>query len=251
MLKREEFIDSVGGISLKTKLFLLIAGIGMLSMTGCASTLKITDTQSDMVAEYAAGLVLKYDRYYEDEYIEPTIMVEEVVIPSVSTPTPTVAIASTDNKSSNGKTLGTSQKTEENLQANADFTEVIGIKGLSIEYSDYEIRENLSDPYFTIESGEGKKLLIVTFSVKNTTSKDVKLNLENADIEYQLDIENGTFQKPLLTFLENDLRLIDTVIKAKSTIETVLVFNVSDDINVKNVNAIISQKDKTAIVKLK
>lgn len=230
---------------MKFKLLLVVTGMSLLLLTGCGSSISLTDNETSIVAEYVGGLVLKYDKNYEDSLIVPEDILEEDVQATV-TPTPTTAPSDEGVNNANDTVSKDSNK-----QANADFTEVIGIEGLTVEYSGYKTSDNYSDPYFTIESGDGKQLLIVGFDVKNTTKKDVAMNLGNSDISYQLDINTGTFQKPLLTFLDNDLRLIDTTVEANSTLKTVLVFNVSDKINLDVVNVIISRGDKTAIVKLK
>lgn len=217
----------------------------MLVLTGCASSISLTDNESDLVAEYIAGLMFKYDSNYEEALIPPEEENEEMVVTISPSPTPV---------SMNGSDKGAISQNEikdGNVQANADFTEVIGVKNLEIEYVGYEEKDSLSDNYFNIESGEGKNLVIVKFKLKNTSDKDIKLNLTKSNILYQLDINTGNFQKPLLTFLDNDLRMIDTTIKARSSLDTVLVFNVSAKVNLDVVNVIVSHSHKTAIIKLK
>lgn len=217
----------------------------MLFLTGCVSSISLTDNESDLVAEYIAGLMFKYDTNYEEALIPPEEEKEEVVVTISPSPTPVLI-----NDSDKGTTSQNENK-DGNVQANVDFTEVVGVKNLEIEYGGYEVKDSLSDNYFNIESGEGKSLIIVKFRLKNTSDKDINVNLTKSNIMYQLDINTGNFQKPLLTFLDNDLRMIDTTIKANSSFDTVLVFNVSEKVNLDVVNVIISHSQKTAIIKLK
>lgn len=224
---------------MKLKLLLVVAGMSGLLMTGCSSSMNLTENETNVIAEYVAGVVLKHEKNYTEALILPKIAEE---IEAKITPTPSV---------DNGQVVTDTTKKEGNLQANADFTEVIGIAGLTVEYSGYKTMNNLSDSYFTIESGDGYQLLIVNFKVTNTTKKDIDIKLGTSNIVYQVDINQGDFYKPLLTFLDNDLRLLDTTVKAKDTLETILVFKVKEDINLDIANVIISRDDKTAIVKLK
>lgn len=217
----------------------------MLFLTGCVSSISLTDNESDLVAEYIAGLMFKYDTNYEEALIPPEEEKEEVVVTISPSPTPVLI-----NDSDKGTTSQNENK-DGNVQANVDFTEVVGVKNLEIEYGGYEVKDSISDNYFNIESGEGKSLIIVKFRLKNTSDKDINVNLTKSNIMYQLDINTGNFQKPLLTFLDNDLRMIDTTIKANSSFDTVLVFNVSEKVNLDVVNVIISHSQKTAIIKLK
>ena len=230
---------------MKLKLLLVVASMSGLLMTGCDSSRNLTENETNIIAEYVAGVVLKHDKNYKEALILPEIVSEDEKTQTVtSTPTPTPGSNNTQPGANANNQIG-------NTQANADFTEVIGIKGLTVEYSGYKTMDDLSDSYFTIESGSGYQLLVAKFNVKNTTKKEIDIELGSTNIVYQIDINQGIFQKPLLTFLDNDLRLIDSTVKAKDTLETVLVFKVKDDIDLDTVNVIISRGDKTAIVKLK
>lgn len=116
---------------MKNKIFLAVTGLIMLVLTGCASSISLTDNESDLVAEYIAGLMFKYDKNYEETLILPEEETEEVVV-SVS-PTPTPVSTNDSNKGAASQ----NENKDGNVQANADFTEVIGVKDLEIEYGGY------------------------------------------------------------------------------------------------------------------
>ncbi len=64
---------SMKGISMKRIKLMCIIVILSLFAVGCTKTIELTDEESKLVAEYAAELLLKYDRnndskYYNDEY---------------------------------------------------------------------------------------------------------------------------------------------------------------------------------------
>jgi len=93
--------------------------------------------------------------------------------------------------------------------------------------------------------------LVASFLAKNISDKEKTLNLSNSKVLYQLDINVGTVYKPLLTLLENDLQYIDITIGAGKNKTVLLVFEVSKDIDISNINLIASKDDRTEIIEFK
>jgi len=110
---------------------------------------------------------------------------------------------------------------------------------------------SFSDEYFSLDASKGKQLMVIKFNVKNTSKNATKLQLTDAEIQYQLDIDMGTIVKPQLTFILNDLRYIDLEIGGKETKEAIVIFEVPKKQEMKTANLIISKDEKTAIIKLK
>lgn len=227
---------------LKKRILLCLAVVSMFGLTGCASSIRLTEKENNIVAEYLAGVLLSQQRSYDQALIEPTPTPIPTVTPTPSSPEKPSTV------SNNGNTSG---KTGSNVQANADFTEVIGIKNLTIEYTGYDMVNSFSDEYFSLDAAKDKQLMVIKFNVKNTSKNATKLQLTNADIQYQLDINMGTMLKPQLTFILNDLRYIDLEIEGKKTKEAIVIFEVPKKQEMKTANLIISKDEKTAIIKLK
>lgn len=228
---------------LKKRILLSLAVVSMFGLTGCASSIRLTEKENNIVAEYLAGVLLSQQRTYDQALIEPS----PTPIP-VATVTPTPSIP---EKPSANTGNASGQKPGANVQANADFTEVIGIKNLTIEYTSYDMVNSFSDEYFSLDASKGKQLMVIKFNVQNKSKNATKLQLTNADIQYQLDIDMGTILKPQLTFILNDLRYIDLEIGGKETKEALIIFEVPKKQEMKTANLIISKDEKTAIIKLK
>lgn len=231
---------------LKKRLLLAIAVVSMFGLTGCANSIRLTENENNIIAEYLAGVLLSHQRSYDQALIEPSPTPTPIPV-STQTPTPTKTESSKD--SSKGNTSG--NQTISNVQANSDFTEVIGIKNLTIEYNDYDMVGSFSDEYFSLDASKDKQLMVIKFDVKNTSKKAIKLQLADAGIKYQLDINTGTIVNPQLTFMLNDMRYLDLEIGGNETKETIVIFEVPKKQEMKTANLIISKGEKTAIIKLK
>ena len=234
---------------LKLVLVLLLS----FSLTGCIQKYTVTEEQDDAVAEYMAGLLLNNDEDYDQELIPmEEISADNPAADNTASEenkiTPTVAPDATneDNPSNSDSTDNQKEYT---------ISEVIGTENFDIQYKDYKLTETYpEDPesaYFSLNSRPGYQLLVVIFSVKNKADKDEAFDLSKSGVEYQLDINVGTIYKPQFTLLENDLRYIDVTIKGGDTIEAYLVFEVSKDLEISNINLLVSKDSRSEIVEIK
>jgi hypothetical protein len=238
---------------LRLVLFLLLS----FTLTGCIQKYNVADEQSDAIAEYMAGMLLENDKDYEQDLIPMKDLEadnsDEASASSDESNDASAAENTATENNSDGNSVSNSDSTED--KDSYTLSEVIGKKNFNIEYKGYKLTdtypENPESAYFTITPRDGYGLLVITFTVKNTSSKEKKFDLSNTDVKYQLDINVGTIYKPQFTLLENDLRYFDMTIKGGKTKEAVLVFEVTKDIDISNINLIISNADKSKILEIK
>ncbi|MBQ8166840.1 MAG: hypothetical protein IJZ96_07375 [Lachnospiraceae bacterium] len=165
------------GISMKRIKLMGIIVILSLFAVGCTKTIELTDEESKLVAEYAAELLLKYDRnndskYYNDEYSDrdPFATTEYVTTEALTTEAVTTEVAATevattempelDDGSQGGLDVGTgdgeqlesegvidsNSNTTENVSGivadagkDYDLAELFGIDSISIKYEYYMV----------------------------------------------------------------------------------------------------------------
>jgi hypothetical protein len=94
-------------------------------------------------------------------------------------------------------------------------------------------------------------LLVATFSIKNTLKEIENINLIKSGITYKLDVNAGTVYKPLLTLLKNDLQYIDLDLGPGNSKSVLLIFEVSKDADISNIDLKAEKADKTVKIKLK
>jgi hypothetical protein len=93
--------------------------------------------------------------------------------------------------------------------------------------------------------------LVASFTATNKKKSKNTLNLSKEEVLYQLDINVGTVYKPQFTLLENDLQYIDLAFKGGESKTVLLVFEISKEADISNINLIISKEDRSEIIEIK
>lgn len=239
---------------MKRFLLIIICLLG-LAMTGCMKDYPLTEVQTDMVAEYMASRLLENDKNFttsllsynevseiEKNRLEDYNQPEPTEIPKVSDKDNTVDM---DGSSSSDTTTDTQYT----------LSEVIGEAGFNIQYTGYMLAdtypEDESSLVFSLDSREGYQLLVANFEIENTTDTDKIIDLRKAGIKYQLDINVGTIYMPQLALVENNMQYINLEVKAGSKIPAILIFEVNKDVEMSDINLIVSRDARTEIIDIK
>jgi hypothetical protein len=224
----------------------------MTTLTGCIQKFEYSEEQTNVAAEYIAGLMLKNDKEYEADLVsmDKIIKKQEAEAAAAITPTPVITEdADTGNEHAAVPSVTAAPEMDYTL------TEVIAEKGFEVNYSDYLVvesyPENTTDAYFSITPRSGYQLMVLNFGLKNVLDKDNTLNLTKADIKYQLDINVGTIYEPPFVLLENNLKLINLTLKAGEEKPVVLIFEVKSDITITDANLMVTRDSRSEIIKIK
>ena len=210
------------------KLFFLLITICGVMLTGCAQLIDLTEKESDVLAEYMAGTMLRHADDYEEALIYPEETSEEKDA-LVTADMPETA-SNTDNtaklpqaananlsQAANGDLSPENTAVPLNLSAKSQYGAIVSLASMfkdifkntfSITYQNYKAYDSYPDDndLFTIEPAEGKKLIAFTFNVKNITKKSQKLDLMKYNISYQLTDNNSSVYYPMMTLLNNDIQ---------------------------------------------
>jgi len=152
----------------------LLCSIVILSLfaVGCAKTIELTDEESKLVAEYAAELLLKYDRnndskYYNDEYSDrdpfatTEFVTTEMVEPSASEEITTEQVVENDtteespdlNTPDSSESTGDNQQLESEgvIDSNSNTTEdvsgIVADAGRDYDFAGFLEQDNISIKY--------------------------------------------------------------------------------------------------------
>ena len=215
-----------------------ISTIMILCMTalasGCGNKIpEMTEQQQELIVEYAAGTVLKYDKNYESKLVELTLeenadneAVEEENIP-----------ASEEEKEESGESEAsevTVIDNTEDVNTVASIEEFLQLDFVRITYSGYEVCDTYPDNdgadeiYFFMNATEGNRLLVVKFLVENVSGEDREINIAQSDVRFKL-VVNGIEKNALTTMLLNDLTYYNGMLTTGESVETVLVCEVPDE----------------------
>lgn len=238
------------------RLFILIICILGITLTGCMKDYPLTETQTDIVAEYMASRLLEDDKKYSPSLIahQAILEIDEITPEDDILPEPTeIPEVSEDNMDDRADTNGSSSDTTIEIQYT--LSEVIGDSNFDIQYTGYKFAdtypEDESNLVFSVDPRAGYQLLVVDFTIENISDSDKTIDLSKASIQYQLDINVGTIYKPQLALLENNLQYINLNVKAGVKITAVLIFEVTKDIDMSDINLIVSRDARTEIIEIK
>ncbi|TAH64013.1 MAG: hypothetical protein EWM47_13260 [Anaerolineaceae bacterium] len=235
---------------MKRLLLICICVLGV-TLTGCMKEYPLTEAQTDIVAEYMASRLLEKDKKYSPSLIsfQEVIDYEDISSEDESEPEPT-NIPETSDDIDNDSSSADSQ-----VDVNYTLSEVIGDPSFDIQYTSYQFAETYpedeSNLVFSVDPREGYQLLIANFTIENVSDIDKIIDLSKVKIQYQLDINVGTVYKPQLALLENNLQYIKMNLKAGAKVPAVLIFEVTKDIDMSNINLIVSRDTRAEIIKVK
>lgn len=232
----------------------LLAGLiacGIFVTTGCGQVIDLTDEENHLIAEYAAELLLKYDRNYDTRYnpdeLEDTT--ETMTKTDATTEATTEVVSTTEaatteqDAPADGQTTQAQPVTDEavkedigaTVDSDFDIAAFVGESRISVRYAYYMVVDSYPSydqdgMYIEVQAPEGYKLLVLKFEVENKTNEDQAVDLYNKDVNYNIVVDNSRTTKQMLTILADDLYTYDKTIQASSREETVLLYTVSDSV---------------------
>lgn len=223
--------------------------VGLL--TGCGSGIELTDEENNMVAEYMAATLLRYDLQYEKELIYTADIEEEeefIPVEQIGEEEPT-----DDTQTSEEISADTEGEMTE-VSASHTIADIFNTKKYEVTYvgmKEYASYSEEGNDYFIVEAPAGSKLAVFQFEISNISSEEVSLDLASEGIAYALSIEGTSVEKPLLTALTGDLQYYSETIPAGESKTAVIVFAVNEDTDISKGVLGISKGDMIAAVSAK
>ncbi len=228
--------------------------------TACSSNIPLDDSNTEVVAEYMAELLLRYGSDTPDKLAnaQPTLkatVTPDVDITPTSKPTPTPTSKPTSKPT---PTPVASNKANDKMKSLVAHTtpvkldDIFGFKDVTInvkdgkEYSSYP--ENASA--YSVTANEGHKLFIITLSAMNGSNKAVDFNLEKKGVTYYLYV-NGKWYQSLTTILENDAQYLNVNLPKGKSSDFLVAFEIEENLNTKDAYLITLQGTNSCEIKLK
>lgn len=205
-------------------------------ITAC-SDINLSKDDEKLVVDYAANVVLKHDRNYQNKIENVTIEPETETVWHSEEENTTTATENNNNNNNNNSN-GESETTVLNVET--DLNSILKLEGLDVTYYDYVVtstypqEQNLS---FVINAASGNNLIVVKLNVKNTTSSDISLNMLNKKIKFKGIFNSQVKTNCQTTMLGSAFNTFSGTIKASETKEMVLIFEVSKN-SLQNISTI-------------
>lgn len=232
--------------------------IGMALLTGCQNAIpEMNEEERNMVVNYAADMVQKYDRNHPAKLQMLTLSQEEENAREAAEEE--AAKEQTAKGQEETDADDTSEQTEviDNTQEDAEATldEAIMYQGFHFSYEGYETRETYpaegTELYFTMNATEGNELLILKFLADNQSESEEMLNLLDTGIRFKIQV-NGETKNALTTMLLNDFANYKDVVAGGESVNLVAICEIPkeqmDDIA--SLALIVKNEDETATISL-
>ncbi len=223
--------------------------LGVCALTvfaGCYEPLDITDSEMDMVAEYAAGVLVEHGTRATDVLLDREEQEEAFAEMATPTPRPTLAPAQGDKEP--GKDTeqqgGSAEQVTPDVKPTAtpvpdntevtmqDLTSLFGKTDFFFRYKEFEttvLYQGAGDLFAA--AGEGKQLVVLKFEITNRSETGATLVMnKGADKEFIYTLRTGgRIIRPSLTLLQEDFYTsYEENYKAGETKTGVIVFECDD-----------------------
>jgi len=223
----------------KTKIICAAVLGGALALTGCDSTIPdMTREETKMVAEYAAQLLLKYDKNYVSRVVDTTEYHEEEqrraeeerraqeAAAAEQARLEAEAAAALEEENGGGKAQAAEQPTISSIE------EFYQLQGVSIRYGGYGVFDSYpqqaegEELFFSMSATEGNRLLVLYFDVTNTSGSEMVFNMMDVSPKFRISVNGSSNKVAMLTSLPEELATYEGTIGADETVRTVVIVEI-------------------------
>lgn len=217
-----------------------------IALTGCANFPDLSEKESDMISQYLAGAVLNYTKGYKNSFIY-----DKTVLKPTPPPVPTLApVPTPEAKKPGGSSKGNSGNSAP-VAKNVSLSEIYAIAGINIEPVSVETRKDIVTQFSSVSADPGKKLVIVSFRIKNNSSRAKNVNLAGKNVRYSLTMDGKSYGQAMLTIVEGDMLGFNEKIAAGRSKQGVLLFQANSSAKVKKAQIEVVSGNKKSVVNVK
>ena len=217
-------------------------------ITGCGSSIMpdLTEEETEIISDYAAGVLLNYDRVYsgrlmsKSEYEEAEIKKMEKAAASTATSSEQNE-ESTETEASNSTEIVDISQDEAAAVVPSTIEEYYGIQNFAFQYAGYELVQSYpsgaeDDIYFSMDATAGMQLLVIKFTASNISSADQTLNMLDYGARFRVSVNGGAGENALTTMLLNDMQGYNDVVSAGSSVELVSIVEIPQSTAVETID---------------
>ena len=242
------------------KLWCLLAILVLsVTLTGCG--VELSDEENRVIAEYAADLLLKYDRDYTSSLVEEEVSATEQTTQAPSTDSTTEVTTEEPSTQPPQESSSTESPASEDTTGSSDAAgeidigKIVGLEGISITYNQCMFLDRYPSvdqdgAFIYLEADPGYQLVVIKFDIANITAQDIAVDLLNTDINYKLVYNQTKAASPMLTILMDDLGTYESVVPAGNEQSAVLVFQISKDLisQIQSLDIRVTYKNEESVI---
>lgn len=221
---------------------LLCSMAAAFMMTGCGEMPDLTQEETELISEYAVGVLLKYDMGHRSRLVDTSVYEEEETELPEEESQEEDAEPETEEPA---EVVDVSQDEEEAQPMISSVEEYYGIPNVTISYTGYEMADSYPPseegavPVFSMDASSGMQLLVLKFNVQNISGQDQQMDMLGYGATFRVSVNGEASKGALATMLTNDMQTYDGVIPANTLVEMVSIVEVPQGTNVGSIEFIL------------
>lgn len=233
-------------------------------LTGCggAKIPDMTQEEEQMIGEYAARLLLKYDansrsRLVSREEVEAEELRQAELEEKKKAEEAAREAQEEKEQENHTSVAGTEQQPGANAVGKPE--EFFGLpEGIVISYKGYEVcdsypQDDETNTYFALDATEGKQLVVLKFNMENQSQTEQHIDILSQNATMRVTANGSYGRNVLTTMLMDDLSTYVGDIPAGETVEVVLLAELDNDVanNISTLMLNLKNESKTCTIQLK
>ncbi len=248
-------LEARGGIKMRKRVTgVLTATVLCLALSGCGNNQipEMTGDQLQQIGEYAAITWMKYDAGNRSRLVElPPEPTPDPVQPEPSVPSDEPGQSGEPDQSEGMRPTEDTPVAGDSLSVE----EVLGLpEGIRMDYQEYELCDaypaNQEDSFFSVPAVEGKKLLVLRFSLYNGSGQEQEVNILSKEAAFQVVVNETVSRRAMTTWLLDDLATFQGVIPAEGSASAVLLIEVEDGTEISTVSLKLKSDSNVCTIRL-
>lgn len=241
----------------KANVFLCSIAAALL-MAGCGEMPELTQNETDLLSEYAVGVLVKNGTLQGSRLVDTTTdeLAEEEEEPGTEELEEESMEEPETETEEPSEVVDVSQDEEETQPMVSSVEEYYGISNIMISYTGYEVvdsyppAEEGAVPFFSMDATPGTQLLVLKFNAQNLSGEDQQMNMLGYGARFRVSVNGEASKGALATMLVNDMQTYDDVIPANSSVELVSIVEVPQGTTVGSIDFILRGNEQDGTLKL-
>ncbi len=207
-------------------------------MTGCGEMPNLTQEETELISEYAVGVLLKYDTAHGRRLVDTSgYVLEEEPEEPVEEPEEPVEEEQPEPETEELVVVDVSQDEEETQPTASSVEQYYGIPNISITYQGCEIADSYPPTgegetlFFSMDATPGMQLLVLKFNAQNLSGEDQTLNMLGYGATFRISVNGEPSKGALATMLVNDMQTYNSMIPANTSVDLVSIVEVPQGTN--------------------
>lgn len=224
-------------------------------ISGCGAQMPdLTQEETDLISEYAVGILLKYDKYHKSRLVDTTaydVAAEEIP----EEPEEEILVEEPGSPTSDTEVVDVSQDVEPEAPP-ATIEEYYGIQGITFQYIGYDLTQSYPSSadnealFFAMDATDGSQLLVLRFMATNVSSIDQTLNMLGSGARFRVSVNGGSSQSVLTTMLLDDMQTYNDIVPAGNSVELVSIVEVPQGTSIETIDFTMRGNDQSATMTL-